>query len=61
MTEANKDEARRCLAIARQCIAQDQLEKAEKFARKAQKLYASVEVSSYLKAKEAVSNCCMTL
>ena len=46
MTEANRDEARKCLAIARQCIAEDQLEKAEKFAAKAQRLYSSVEVGS---------------
>ncbi|GFR42871.1 hypothetical protein Agub_g3862 [Astrephomene gubernaculifera] len=53
MTEANKDEARKCLAIARQCIALDQLEKAEKFAKKAQRLYASVEAQSVLEALES--------
>ncbi len=41
---ANKDESRKCLAIARQAILDDQLEKAEKFALKAQRLYASMEV-----------------
>ncbi|EFJ42887.1 molecular chaperone [Volvox carteri f. nagariensis] len=53
MTDANKDEARKCLAIARQCIAQDQLDRAEKFASKAQRLYASVEAQSVLEALES--------
>ncbi|GIL51849.1 hypothetical protein Vafri_7770 [Volvox africanus] len=53
MTDANKDEARRCLAIARQCIAEGQLDRADKFARKAQRLYASVEAQSILEVIES--------
>ncbi|GLC37065.1 hypothetical protein PLESTB_001395500 [Pleodorina starrii] len=53
MTDANKDEARKCLALARQALAQDQLDRAEKFARKAQRLYASVEGQAILEALES--------
>ncbi|PNH09562.1 DnaJ subfamily B member 12 [Tetrabaena socialis] len=51
---ANKDEARKCLAIARQLIGQGalQFDKAEKFIRKAQRLYASSEAQYLLETLE---------
>lgn len=53
---ANRDESRKCLAIARQAIQDDQLEKAEKFALKAQRLYASMEVCLELRIQRAISS-----
>lgn len=47
--EGNKDEAKKCLEIARRFLAKGDKEKAKKFACKSQKLYP---------LKEAESKCC---
>lgn len=46
--EGNRDEARRCLEIARNAHAAGQSERAEKFARKADALFASPEAKELL-------------
>ncbi|KAF5835555.1 hypothetical protein DUNSADRAFT_7208 [Dunaliella salina] len=44
MSEANKEDAAKCIAIARQALSQKDFAKADKFAAKAQKLYPGDEV-----------------
>lgn len=51
-TEANKDAAEQSLDIAKSALAAGNLEKAQRFAEKAMKLYPSDEVSS-----QAVNQC----
>lgn len=46
MSEANKDEAQRCLAIAKQALQDGDLAKAEKFGHKTLRLYPTDAVSS---------------
>lgn len=45
-TEANRDEARKCVLLARRCLDAGELDKAERYAHKAQRLYASMEVGT---------------
>ena len=46
MSEANKDEATKCLKIAQNAIASGDLDKARKFGEKARQLYPSLQVCS---------------
>lgn len=39
--EGNRDEAEKCIQIAAQALRESKIEKAEKFLRKAEKLYPS--------------------
>lgn len=49
MSEANKDEAFKCLDIARAALKSGDTARAEKFANKALKLYRCEQVSGTLK------------
>ncbi|XP_015126298.1 dnaJ homolog subfamily B member 12 [Diachasma alloeum] len=46
--DSNKDEADRCLDLAEQCIRESRFEEAEKFVRKAMKLYPTKRVEEIL-------------
>ncbi|KAG2437013.1 hypothetical protein HYH02_011444 [Chlamydomonas schloesseri] len=52
-TEANRDEARKCVVLARRALEAGELDKAERYANKAQRLYASMEAQAVLEAIEA--------
>lgn len=47
MSEANRDEATKCLNIAQRAIAAGDLDKARKFCEKAQQLYPSPQVRMF--------------
>eukprot|EP00983_Pelagomonas_calceolata_P119208 1160580-Pelagomonas_calceolata.AAC.2 len=49
MSEANREDAAKCIAVARQALSHKDFAKAEKFAAKAQKLYPSDEVRAWQK------------
>ncbi len=52
-TSANRDEANKCIAIARRALADGDYERAERFASKAQAMHPSVGVSCELCVKGA--------
>jgi hypothetical protein len=52
-TEANRDEARKCVVLARRALEAGELDKAERYANKAQRLYASMEVRQLSLQKHA--------
>lgn len=54
--EGNRDEAERCIAIAVQAVRDAKIEKAEKFLRKAEKLYPSQKAKGNSIFKEMCLN-----
>ena len=60
-TEANKDAAEQSLDIAKSALATGNLDKAQKFAEKAMKLYPSDEVSRTANAPSCPCSCSLSL
>uniref|UniRef100_A0A6B2EBR9 Putative molecular chaperone dnaj superfamily n=1 Tax=Phlebotomus kandelakii TaxID=1109342 RepID=A0A6B2EBR9_9DIPT len=54
--EGNRDEARRCIDIAYNCMGRGNLEKARKFLLKAEKLYPSVQAQKLLDELDALDD-----